>query len=240
MLPPDPEQDIGPPPIVGGNKAWLVTFTDTVSLLLTFFVMLFSMSSVSGDRFKEITDSLTQSLNPIKVEKTTVPTVPFNIGTIFRRQAVNLDYLASVLGEMAAREPLLAGVQIIRQEDRLVVALPGDLLFEQGRALMTEGAREALFRLGGLLRNVGNTMGTAGHSNPGAPAGQEFTSNWELSLARAAAVANALRRAGYPHDIVAYGYGDNRYTELAALPEDQRRVLARRVDVVILNTARED
>jgi chemotaxis protein MotB len=240
MPTPDLDQDLDAPPIVGGNKAWLITFTDTVSLLLTFFVLLFSMSSISSDRFKEITDSLSQSLHPIKVEKTVVPTVAFNIGTIFRRQAVNLDYLASVLGEMAARDPLLSGIQLIRQEDRLVAALPGDLLFEQGRALMTDGARDALFRLGGLLRNIGNTIGTAGHSDPGPPAGQEFTSNWELSLARAAAVANALRRAGYPHDIVAFGFADNRYGELAGLPENERQVLARRVDVIILNTARED
>lgn len=222
------------------QKAWLLTFTDTVSLMLTFFIMLYSMSSISGDRWKEISDSLSQTLNPIKMDKAPVSQAVFNIGTIFRRQAVNLDYLGSVLAESAAREPLLAQVQFVRMEDRLVLALPGDILFEPGRAIMTEKAREALFGLGGLLRNVGNNIGVTGHSDPAPPPGQDFASNWELTLGRAAAVANALRRAGYPHDIMAFGAADSRYGDLSTLPEAKRQVLAQRVDIAILDTARDD
>ncbi len=68
-------------------------------------------------------------------------------------------------------------------------------------------------------------------------AGGAHTSNWELSLARAAAVANALRRSGYTEDIIAYGYADSRFSQLPDLPADQRRALGRRVDIVVLPNA---
>ena len=46
------------------NKGWLITFTDLVSLMLAFFVLLFSMSSVNSEDWKTITESLSRSLAP--------------------------------------------------------------------------------------------------------------------------------------------------------------------------------
>ena len=109
-------------------------------------------------------------------------------------------------------------------------------MFQEGKALMTEGARRAMFGLGGIMRNVGNRIGVIGHSDPAPPAGDEYKSNWELSVARAAAVANSLKRSGYTDDIIAYGYSDTRYGELPDLPEETRRTMARRVDIVVLST----
>ena len=221
------------------SQAWLVTFTDLVSLMLTFFVMLFAMSSVKIDRWKEMTDALSTSLNPQRTPSIVTNSAKFNIGTIFRRQAINLDYLDSILSEAMTRDPLLKKGTLMRLDDRLVFALPGDLLFKEGGAVMTDKAREAMFSLGGLLRNVGNTIGVNGHSDPSPPTGAAYASNWELSVARSVAVANALRRSGYTEEIIAYGFSDTRYGELPDMPDDQRRALARRVDIVILPTAGE-
>ena len=49
-------------------QMWLLTFTDLVSLMLTFFVMLFSMSNVKLDRWDNVIDSLSQSLAPEEVK----------------------------------------------------------------------------------------------------------------------------------------------------------------------------
>ena len=112
--------------------------------MLTFFVMLFAMSSVQVDRWESTIDSLSQTLNPSRVHTVSPATAQFNIGTIFRRRAINPDYLAAVLDETIREEPLLAEAQIMNLEDRLVVSLPGDLLFEPARAELSDGAREAL------------------------------------------------------------------------------------------------
>ncbi|MEK9726033.1 MAG: flagellar motor protein MotB [Rhodospirillaceae bacterium] len=216
---------------------WMVTFTDLVSLMLTFFVLLFSMSNVKLSEWEHIIDSLSRSLAPTPEKTVTAQTAAFNIGTIFRKSAVNLDYLASVIREGIAGVEILAGAQVIRLEDRMVIALPGDLLFETGLAVMTERAREAMFVIGGMLRNVGNEIGVDGHTDPTPLAGGAYASNWELLTGRAAAVANPLRAAGYPDDIIAFGYADSRYRQLPDVSTERRNALARRVDIVVMPTA---
>lgn len=218
------------------TQSWMITFTDLVSLMLTFFVLLFSMSSVKLDQWENVIDSLSQSLNPAQEQTVREATATFNIGTIFRKRAINLEYLASVLEEHLANDALLRGSKMMMLDDRMVVALPGDLLFEPGRAVMTPGARDAMFSLGGIFRNIGNQIGVNGHSDPIPPAGGEYASNWELSTGRAAAVANALRHAGYEDEIIAFGYSDSRYGQLPDVDEASRRAMARRVDIVVFPT----
>ena len=218
------------------SVAWLITFTDLVSLMLTFFVLLFSMSTIRTDHWDSVIDALSQSLNPSSTKAHTAATSDFNIATLFRKRAINLDYLTSVLQDASSKDPLLSGNHLMRMDDRLVVALPGDLLFEPGQAVLTESARQALFNLGGVLRNIGNKIGINGHTDPSSPTGDTYASNWELSMARAAAVANALRRSGYTEDITAFGYASSRYNELPELAQADRLALARRVDIVIFPT----
>jgi|SaaInlStandDraft_6_1057023.scaffolds.fasta_scaffold14746_2 chemotaxis protein MotB len=221
------------------NIAWMLTFTDLVSLMLTFFVLLFSMSNIKVDRWNDVIDALSQSLNPSSTKAQSSATASFNIATLFRKRAINLDYLTSVLDEAVAKDDLLASSQLMRLEDRLVIALPGDLLFQPGKAVLAENARKALFNLGGVLRNIGNQIGINGHTDPAPPTGSDYTSNWELSMGRATAVANALMRAGYTEDIVAFGYADSRFKELPDMPAAERRTLGRRVDIVVFPTVGE-
>lgn len=222
------------------STAWLVTFTDLVSLMLTFFVMLFAMSNVKVDRWSDMIDTLSQSLNPARTTVTVTTSDRYNIASIFRKRAINLDYMAAVLGETVGTDPILQQSRIIRLEDRLVIAIPGDLLFAPGRAVLTERARQALFNLGGVMRNIDNQMGVNGHTDPTSPSGTDYSSNWELSLARAITVANSLRSSGYRQVIIANGFADSRYSDLPDLPEEERNALARRVDIVIRPTVGSD
>lgn len=224
---PDP-----PPP----SRGWLVIFTDLVSLMLTFFVLLFSMSNLQIDRWQQMIDTLSQTLNPAQEKTTVAVTAKYNIASLFRRRAVNLDYLGAVLEDAVAEDPVLRRSGIVRLEDRLVITLPGELMFDTGRAVLSEDGRQTLFVIGGVLRNIGNQIGVNGHTDPAPPAGDSYKSNWELSLARAVAVSNALKRVGYTDDIIAYGYADSRYGELPDLPEPERLSLARRIDIVVFPT----
>lgn len=214
----------------------MITFTDLAALLLAFFVLLFSMSSVRLDTWQVAIDSLSRTLNPTRVDKVIPSAVPYNIGTILPKRGTDLDYLATVLNEAMRDDALLSSTRIMRSSDRLIVALPGDLLFEKGRAELSERAGKSLLILGSVLRNIDNRIGVNGHSDPEPLSGGTHKSNWELSLARAVAVANTLRRSGYGREIIAYGFADSRYRQLPKIEEEQRRALARRVDIVILPT----
>lgn len=222
----------------GSGRVWLITFTDLVSLMLTFFVMLFAMSNVKLDEWNNISDSLSRTLKPTPEQQIKKVTATFNIGTIYRKQATDIDYLSSVLEDNISDIDGLAGAQITLHEDRLVVSLRGDLLFEPGRAVLTAAARDSLFILGGIFKNIDNQIGVNGHTDPNPPSGNAYASNWELSTGRAAAVANALRRVGYQDQIVALGYSDTKYSELPEIAESERQALGPRIEIVILPTVR--
>lgn len=215
------------------SRAWMVTFTDLVSLLLTFFVMLFSMSNVKMGTWEKMIDALSLTSKPSESTALEAATTRYNISTTFKKRAINLDYLAAVLGEAMAGNPLTRESRVIRQTDRLVIMLPGDDWFEPDRAALTVDGRQALFHLGGVLRNVGNEIGINGYAGSGRSVAAEFASGWELSLARAVTVGNALREAGYADGLALYGYSTSRLSGLEGLSKAQRRALERRVDIVI-------
>lgn len=216
-----------------GTRVWLIIFTDLVALMLTFFVMVFAMSNVKVSKWQNIIDSLSQTLRPSEEKTVPVPTAEFNIGTIFRKQAINLDYLASVLAEALEGNALLSNSRLMRLEDRLIIAIPGDLLFEPGLTALTDRGQRALFVLSGVLRNIGNQVGVNAHSGPPGPDKGGYTSNWEWTTAQAVTVANALRQSGYTDDITAFGYSDSWAGHLSELPETLQSLMMRRIEIVI-------
>jgi chemotaxis protein MotB len=71
------------PPAPPPDRVWMVIFTDLVSLMLTFFVLLFAMSSVQFDRWKAMTEALSQTLNPARERADPVPAAQYNIADAF-------------------------------------------------------------------------------------------------------------------------------------------------------------
>lgn len=220
----------------GAKGAWMVTFTDLVSLMLTFFVMLFSMTTVQVDKWDAITDSLSTTLNPTKTETVASATADYNISTVFRKRAINLEYLQAVLAEKVEKDDLLQRAMIQLLDDRLLISLPGDLLFTKGSKNLSTRAQETMLKLGDVLRHVSNQIVITGHTDPEPASGQDYASNWELSLFRAIAVGNALRKSGFEQEFLAYGYGDSGFDQLPDLPLEQKNTLARRVDILVLQT----
>ena len=230
-------EEEAPGPAQGKSQAWMVTFTDLVSLMLTFFVLLFSMSSIKVDKWETVIDSLTQTLNPSRLQSVAAATAQYNISTIFRKRAIDLGYLEAILSEGIKKDPILSRAQLVLREEGLIIALPGDLLFQAGSANMTADARDALFSLGSVLRNIGNQVGVNGHTDRDKPSDQKYSSNWELSIGRAAAVANVIRRSGYEDDVIAFGFADSWYSKLpVSLSDEERNMFSRRVDIVVLPT----
>ena len=216
------------------NTSWMVTFADMISLLLTFFVMLFSISTVASEKLEDTVRALEQNLNPGRQTMHTEPSSFHDIRTVYVEKATDLVYLATVLREQMVKDPTLSRSHIVEYEGHLLISLPGDVLFERGTANITTSARRALFILGGLLENLRNQIDIVGHTDPLPSERAQFTSNLELSLARAIAVAEELRRFGYAKKITAYGQADAKFENLSlSIPESKRFEAARRVDILI-------
>lgn len=221
------------------SKAWLVTFTDLIALMLTFFVMMFAMSAVKTVEWQNLTESLRERLSTVLERRQAAPSLRLDMPGTEARPGRDLDYLAGLMREQLRQTPALQGGVVRRETDRLFVSLPADILFNSGSFRLTERAASAVFTLGGALRNLTNRLSVAGHADPRQPR-RRYPSNWELSLLRAQSVAAALRDSGYDGPILARGYGDAQFSQLPAdLTADERNALARRVDIVIEQTARE-
>ena len=220
-------------PRATSRSSWLITFADLIALILAFFVMMYATHRVEQGDWQAMVKSLSQSLNaqPEKQEK---PKAARNIRLINRPGAIDLAYLEVLLEGLQKTEPLLSSILLHRLDDRLVVALPGDLLFRPGRADPVDGAAQRLAVLASVLRNVSNRVDIFGHTDPSPVAGHVFDTNWELSLARAETVANMLQTAGYPRKLGAFGLADSRFEDLSEISSPGRKLeLARRVDIVI-------
>ena len=74
------------------DQSWMLIFTDLVSLMLTFFVLLFSMSVVKVEAWNNIVSALSQSLKPSERSAQSEAASSFDISTLSMRRAINLDY----------------------------------------------------------------------------------------------------------------------------------------------------
>jgi len=140
-----------------------------------------------------------------------------------------------VRGAPLASDPALAESKVLRLEDRLVLALPGKFLFPSQQSTLSERARQALFDLGGVLRNIDNQISVNGHSDPAPPEGGEYASNWELSSARANAALNIMTEAGIPDHRIAEVRGKAGAEPL--FPDDPYLPGNRRLSITLLREA---
>ena len=217
------------------SVGWILIFTDMVALLLSFFVMLFSMSAVPVNEWETTIDILEEALN-LTSEEEKDPTEDYNISSVLLERArTNVNYLLPIIEPKIKQDEIIKDSPIILLDDRIVISLSGDLLFASGKAELTEKGRKALFNLGGVLRNIRNTIGVYGYSEDEKFDRDKYSSDWELSLARAVSVANELKRAGYMEEILSFGYGGARSFRLANVSKDRRQSLSRRVDIVIMS-----
>lgn len=180
---------------------WLVSFTDLISLLFAFFVLMFAMTEPDRPRWERMAEGLSaRSTASAPSERAPDPQAAFNAATVEPQSRVSLDYLGALLRTQVADRPELAGVFVQREADRVVIAFPGELLFEHNGLVIGERGRQALHTLGAVVGRIGNRIEVVGHAErEDAASGQA----WERSLGRAVAVSAALRGSGYRGDLVA-------------------------------------
>jgi len=226
----------------GGRMPWLMTFTDVMALMLTFFVLLFSMSEPIVEDFSDLMAALNNEFNTFYGRTMSAgPEDTVDIARIDFDHALDIRYLEALMQAVIDRNEVLRdNVTMRARGDHIMISLPHDLLFDVGSAELKEGSTRAIFALGGTFSRMKNALELVGHADPRPVAGDRgasgFASNWDLSLARAAAVAAALERVGYIEPVIVRGSSDGRYQDLEGIDDENERLgLSRRVDIVIMN-----
>ncbi len=225
------------PPKQKFSAIWLISFTDLMGITLTFFVLLFTMSGMSKkDAPVGQERNVTQEASKYAgASENAGPEDAISINKVDFNESLNLGYLKSVLDEMAASTPILQKVRMIEDapNQRLIITLPHDLLFEKGQADLTADGRKAVQAITAVLKNIPNGIEIVGHADP-VQASAKGTPNWDLSLSRALAVAGVMASQGYTRGLPVKGYSSGLYDSLPDdMPQERREALSRRVDILI-------
>lgn len=178
--------------------AWLMTFADMATLLLCFFIILFSMSSPDTTQFKKVAEALRKE----GFYNSAIPTAdPYEQ----LKTQLSLTLGASGFGQFMA---------VSSKEDQVEVELSATSFFEKGSAKFTKDALPMLTALVSQLEALKQedvVIEIEGHTDDTPVNTKEFPSNWELSTARASNVVRYLIAKGFSaQKLKVVGYGSSR------------------------------
>lgn len=219
-------------PVVPG---WIVTYGDMMSLLLTFFVLLVSFSTISEEDFKDAMTSLQGALGVLTSDASVLEPFP----RPSRREARE-SREAEEFARRLQRVLQITGRAYLVKIDYdatggVKITLPDAVLFDPGSADLKAGAAPILQEISSLLVDLPATfIEVRGHTdNSPLTVSPRYRDNHELSYWRADAVARRLVAQGgvqLPQiEIVACGDGQ----PMAPNDTDEGRAANRRVDVYI-------
>ncbi len=191
-----------PPPMPrpSSSSAWMITFTDLIALMLTFFVLLFAMSQIQQQKWQSLVESLASNLSATYKTEAVKIAADYQVQVPITPPAADLDYIEPILREHFAVEPLLAGGTIDRVEGGLNLLFPDERLFVGNTPELTARGAKVIFALGSVLRNLDNAVDVnARLRSDSAPAPED----WRTTLARSVAVVRVLVQSGFAGPIVA-------------------------------------
>jgi chemotaxis protein MotB len=245
------------------HERWLITYADMITLLMAFFIMLFTMSQLDLAKFKEFQQGFANKVSGNDINLAAEGGVGVLDGgptaqELLMERAEQIlnekeredlardlerDKLLNVEKEFTRRveKAGLAGKVGFRLEQRgLVVTIVSDhVLFDNGSAELRAQGRNVLDGLIGVLHDMPNDIAVEGHTdNVPITGGGQYANNWVLSTARATSVLSyMLSEHGLePSRLSAAGYADQRPVKPNTSTEN--RAANRRVEIVVLaNTA---
>lgn len=203
--------------------AWMVTFSDLLTLLMTFFVLIFaSQDPVPPEKLQE---AFGQTQGVFGLFRTSFLE---RIAVVARRD-LSQDLVQVFLNEIGAVD-----VEVQQQERGLVITLPTDTYFEPGSARLNAQARERIDKLAAFLAATRHRIRVEGHTDDREQVAAPYPSVWELSVARAHRVLLRLMEHGIADTRVSLaGYGPSRPRFDNVSREGRAR--NRRVEIVIVN-----
>ena len=220
------------------SPAWMTTFGDMMTLLLVFFVLMYSFSVMDLEKFDGFISALQARLGVLEGGRTITDEEQISRGSMGEDFNPSRENLHRVMGDMTRyveEKGLEENVELEMTERGLVVRVTGRVLYEIGRAEILPEGRELLGELVVNISDIPNNVMVEGHTDNWPISTEEFPSNWELSTARA---TNVVRFLIEEHNLdadrlSAAGYSE--YRPLVPNTTPENRAENRRVAIVILN-----
>jgi chemotaxis protein MotB len=227
------------PKVVKENsERWLLTYSDLITLLMIFFILLYAMSTTNTRKFQDLTGALKQAFNNGQYQMITLGGSPGNpqtlSGTAKGKPALKVPTKNLQLAKLATMigEPTSV-VTLSKSREGIVLSLAGNLLFYPGDTKLKPESFAVLSKVSSVLGHLPNLIRIEGNTD--AQGGSTaFSSSWALSAMRAVSIVEYLSTKGgiNPHRLQVEGLGE--FHPVASNSTAQGRARNRRADIVIL------
>jgi len=229
---------------------WLLTYSDMVTLLLTFFVMLFSMSTIGEQKFNEIAKSFksafgseTSFLLKENAGSQLVALMPENGDSSEQiivennasenNERITLEELKNEVQDTINELELDENIKVIEDESAIILRMDSVILFDSGDATLKKEGKEVLSKLSEYFNKIDNQIEIQGHTDNVPINTYLFPTNWELSTKRATNVVLYLTTYCSVDPLKLKPSGRGEYYPVAPNDTPENRQKNRRIDIII-------
>ncbi len=197
------------------SERWLISYADFITLLFTFFVALYALSSVDIKKMEQFSGSLNASFKVMDKP----------IALMDTQKSMLIDDIRKVTSD-------LKGITVKNEPRGVVITFSDGVLFASGSADVKTEIQSVLTELSKVLNAAHGKLTIEGHTDNIPIASSKYTSNWELSTARAASILHFFIEKGVdPTKFSIAGYAEFRPLESNATEEGRQK--NRRVEIII-------
>jgi len=212
---------------------WIMTYADMMSLLLTFFILIVSFSSLQQSKFKQAAQSLQEAFGILEHHESAIE---FQNPVYPDLSNENVDdevyYEMREIEQAILDNGLDQEVQVQVQDNGVLFRIQSPFLFASGQADLKDESRSILQELTVLFRKFPYQIRIEGHTDSLPISSTRYPSNWELSAARAVTVARYFQGLKLPPErIAATGFGE--YHPIADNATAGGRERNRRVEIFL-------
>ena len=224
------------------SERWLLTYADLITLLMVFFVILYSFSIIDVRKYLDLKGSLDKAFNQGVLSGVNTTGINETISGSSVQQSVaaandsSQASVASQLQSVAQRTGVGPGVTVNQVAQGVTVSLSANVLFQSGTAQLKPGARPLLAAISKPLAALSNPIEIIANTDnvPPAPTNSPYKDNWQLGNARSYAVLRELvGHDHFPENRLSLG-NKGPYAPLVPNDSPQNRAKNRRVDVLIV------
>jgi len=228
----------------GGTPAWICTYTDLITLMLAFFVILISFSTFEKGRIVKLVDAFRGAIKILPGGFKTDPGDQVlepgkEIHMTFRSGGKIVTKMEGIVQEQGIKR----GVEFKTTDRGLEINLADYSMFglQSGSADILPAMKPFLDELAEIIRQSSYLVRIDGHTDNVPVKTQRFASNWELSTARAVTILRYFIEEGgiSPLRVSAVGFGE--YRPFALNDTEEQRAKNRRVMIYLQpNKLKED
>ncbi|MDD4047620.1 MAG: OmpA family protein [Clostridia bacterium] len=226
------------------SNSWLLTYSDVITLCLTFFVLLYSFSTIDKIKWESIVMSLRDSLGVMDGSNVPITTPEKSIHNElessltdnyveYQEETKKLEEIKKKLDAYLVSKGINEDVSTNIEERGIVIRLQESVLFSKGTADLYSESKKILTELALIFKEIENPIRIEGHTDNLPIHTERYPSNWELSTSRATNVLRHLINQGLSgQQLSAVGYGE--FHPIAPNDCEVNRKKNRRVDIVII------